>query len=316
MLMRTELNAKVPNIHARIWPGRFINIDEHHDSEELNAFYLIGLLNISPSLRSSVTQSSEEAQAVNEEKTRLYNKFTEILRSFEEFIREEERKNEVTESYISVTQVNRQSLGGGVRIDKQVWWDEDYADVGANADGRYKYNPNEGEDDEDSLDEEDQASDAGEVEEKVSRVVVDFPGIVNIDDKNIQEPVKRTGRSQQRRNYQTRDEMDTLEPRHEYIKKAKLRPVHDIINRIKWDSDMDIHDYLIGYEDRFLGILQMNLEKWVGHRRDETDEEWMPMHRVVWITRASDGGVVWHKEKRIDTIFGSGDQATREGGKP
>ncbi|KAF8431740.1 hypothetical protein BGX38DRAFT_1228084 [Terfezia claveryi] len=317
-----ELNAKVPNMRARIWPARFVNIDEPHTNEELNAFYLIGLVNTSSSLRSSLARGSEEAQAVNEQKKRVYNKFMEILRSFEEYLREEEKKYEVTESYVSVTRVNRQSLGEGVRIDRQVWWDEDYAEVGATTKGRYNYNPSGGEDDEDSLDEEDSASDYGDVGERERSCSLGAVGVMddflNTDHhKSTQVPQKRTSRSQhkrERRNNQATDEMVILEPRQEYIKKAKLRPAHDIINRIKWDSDMDIHDYLIGYEDRFLGILQMNLEKWVGHRRDETDEEWMPMHRVVWITRASDGEVVWHKEKRIDTIFGSCSRATRESG--
>lgn len=315
-----ELNAKVPNMHARIWPARFVNIDEPHTNEELNAFYLIGLVNTSSSLRSSPVQSSEEAQAVNEQKKRVYNKFMEILRSFEEYLRKEDKKYEVTESYVSVTRVNRQSLGEGVRIDKQVWWDEYYAEVGATTEGRYNHDPSCSEDDEDSLDEEDSASDNGEVGEREKSCSLGAAGVMgdssNTDNKSTQVPQKRTSRSQhkrERRNNQATNEMDIVEPRREYIKKAKLRPAHDIINRIKWDSDMDIHDYLIGYEDRFLGILQMNLAKWVGHRRDETDEEWMPMHRVVWITRASDGEVVWHKEKRIDTIFSSGYRASREG---
>ncbi|KAF8417589.1 hypothetical protein EV426DRAFT_721146 [Tirmania nivea] len=308
-----ELNAKVPNMYARIWPGRFIHVDEPHANEELNAFYLIGLVITSSSLRSSPDQGLEEAQAVNEQKKRIYNKFMDILRSFEEYLREEEKKYEVTESYISVTRVSRRSLGEGVRIDSQTWWDEDYAEVGANTECRYSYDPNGSEDDKDSLDEDDSASDSGDVEERSrsleeARAMDDF---VNTDHKNPQELLKSTSRSQYKREHRhnhATDEIVTLKPTQEYIKKAKLRPAHDIINRIKWDSDMDTHDYIIGYEDRFLGILQMNLEKWVGHRRDETDEEWMPMHRVVWITRASDSKVVWHREKRIDIIFGSGDR--------
>ena len=315
LLSYTELNAKIPNMHARIWPGRFINIDEPCANDELSAFYLIGLANTSSNSRSSPGEGFQEVQAVNEQKKRAYNKFMDILRSFEEYLQQEEKKYEVTESYISVTRVSRQSLGEGARIDRQVWWDEDYAEPGATTEGRYNHN---GEDDEDSLGEEDSTSEDEEGERirnlEAARVMNDYQSAVNTDNNPTQES-KRTGRSQKkrdRRNNQATDEMDVSQPRKEYIKKAKLRPAHDIINRIKWDSDMRINDYLIGYEDRFLGVLQMNLEKWVGHRRDETDEEWMPMHRVVWITRASDGEVVWHKEKRIDTIFGSGDSSTQE----
>jgi len=279
-------------MHARVWPGRFVNINEPHDGEEFNAFYLIGLRNI-PS------QRPEGAQETIEQKKAVYSKFMEILRSFEAHLREREKEHEVAEYYVAVTRASRQLLGEDVRTDKQVWWDED--NVG-------------GEDDEDSLDEEDAASDIEEGgERETSREADERTPVMsndNSNDNSTQGPPKRTGRSQHkhgRRDNQATDEMDTLEPRQEYVKKTRLRPAHDIINRIKWDSDMDVHDYIIGYEDRFLGILQMNLEKWIGHRKDETDEEWMPMHRVVWITRASDGVVVWHRGERIDRIFGSGD---------
>lgn len=308
-----ELNAKAPNMHARIWPHRFVNVNEPHADEELNAFYLIGLQKAD--VNQPRLQDSEEVQGVNEQKKMAYNKFMEILRSFEEYLREAEKKHEVTESYVSVNRVTRQSLGEGVGTDKRVWWDEDYINHGTYD---HDCNPNGGEDDEDSLGEEDSASDSGELEEERGRILsagrLADDQTLDVRDEN-DNTQKRTRRSlHKRRNNQVPDEisMDAVVPRQEYLKKAKLRPAHDIINRIKWDPEMKIHDYIVGYVDRFLGILQMNLEKWVGHRRDETDEEWMPMHRVVWITRASDGEVVWHKEKRIDTIFGSGDQDTLE----
>ncbi|KAF8422764.1 hypothetical protein EV426DRAFT_702605 [Tirmania nivea] len=98
----------------------------------------------------------------------------------------------------------------------------------------------------------------------------------------------------------------TSKAKPEYIKKAKLRPAHGIINRMKWDSDMDIHDYIIVYEERFLGILQI--------KGDETDERWVLLHRVAWIKRAIDGVVVWHRKKWTDIIFGTGDGTIRSSG--
>ncbi|KAH9215550.1 hypothetical protein DL95DRAFT_523221 [Leptodontidium sp. 2 PMI_412] len=85
-------------------------------------------------------------------------------------------------------------------------------------------------------------------------------------------------------------------------KATPLRPAHEIIARIKWDPDLDIADYMIGYEDRFVGVKEMELEKW---KSESTDEEFIPMHRVVWI-RLKDGDILWDRRRKIDGFFGSG----------
>lgn len=359
----TELNAKVPNMHARMWPGRFVNTNETSADEELNGFYLIGLLNTSPISRTSPPQRSPEAQEANEKKRQAYNKFMDILRSFEGYLREEEKKYDVAESYIAVTPVSRQAVGDGVRIDKHLWWDED-EDVSTVEGSNYNQDPNKlpGDDGDDSLDDDDSEYDGEEVQEEdnfshsgVRRTTMvrgaggrggamdsdddhNNHGVlnaeINIENSSIlQVPAltntsgttpKRIGRSQLKREQQQRElstdqtstdpDSNPLPPR-EYIKKNKLRPAHDIINRIKWDPEMDIHDYIVGYEDRFLGTLEMGLEKWMGNRKDETEEDWVPMHRVVWIKRINDGVVVWDRERRVDVIFGSGDVVSVMGGR-
>ncbi|KAH7364764.1 hypothetical protein BKA65DRAFT_573286 [Rhexocercosporidium sp. MPI-PUGE-AT-0058] len=85
-------------------------------------------------------------------------------------------------------------------------------------------------------------------------------------------------------------------------KTTPLRPAHEIIARIKWDPDLNIANYMIGYEDRFIGVKEMELGKW---KSESTDEEFIPMHRVVWI-RLKDGDIVWDRRKKIDGFFGSG----------
>lgn len=89
----------------------------------------------------------------------------------------------------------------------------------------------------------------------------------------------------------------------------KLRPAQDVINRLKWDPGSNTEDYLIGYEDRFLGVKELPLGKW---KSDQTDDEFIPMHRVVWVRRrgagdeGKEGEIVWDRKQRIDWIFGSG----------
>ena len=93
---------------------------------------------------------------------------------------------------------------------------------------------------------------------------------------------------------------------------AKLRPAADVLNRLRWDSALDSADYLIGWEDRFVGVRETPLLAW---KLETTDEEFVPLHRVLYFRRKSDGGKVWDREARVDTLFHSGVSAatTEEG---
>jgi uncharacterized protein (UPF0248 family) len=84
----------------------------------------------------------------------------------------------------------------------------------------------------------------------------------------------------------------------------KLRPVQDIISRIKWDPDLSADDFIIGYEDRFAGVMEIDLLNW---KTDQTHLEFIPAHRIVWIRRKGDDGErVWDRRARFDALFGSG----------
>lgn len=83
----------------------------------------------------------------------------------------------------------------------------------------------------------------------------------------------------------------------------KFRRAADVMNRIRWDPDMESGDYLVGYEDRFVGAREKDLESW---KTEQTDEEFIPQHRILYFKRRSDGFVVWERRTRTDVIFGSG----------
>jgi poly(A) polymerase Pap1/uncharacterized protein (UPF0248 family) len=84
----------------------------------------------------------------------------------------------------------------------------------------------------------------------------------------------------------------------------KLRPIQDIIARIRWDEAYDEKDFIIGYEDRFLGVKELELTSW---KTEQTDLEFIPSHRIVWIRRkGGDGEKVWDRRLRYDALFGSG----------
>lgn len=90
-------------------------------------------------------------------------------------------------------------------------------------------------------------------------------------------------------------------------KKLPLRPAQDVISRIHWDPKLSIEEFLIGYEDRFVGVKEIELKKW---KSEQTDEEFIPMHRIMWVRRKDNGGVVgekvWDRREKIDLIFRSG----------
>jgi uncharacterized protein (UPF0248 family) len=82
----------------------------------------------------------------------------------------------------------------------------------------------------------------------------------------------------------------------------KLRSVQDIISRLKWDEAYDVNDYVVGYEDRFAGVMEIDLVNW---KTEQTDLEFIPTHRIVWIQNR-DGNKVWDRRLRYDALFQSG----------
>jgi uncharacterized protein (UPF0248 family) len=91
------------------------------------------------------------------------------------------------------------------------------------------------------------------------------------------------------------------------LSSSKLRPASDVLHRLRWDPSLDPADYIIGYEDRFLGARETDLEKW---KTEQTDEEFIPQHRILYFKKKGGddgkGEVVWERVTRIDKIFGSG----------
>jgi uncharacterized protein (UPF0248 family) len=83
----------------------------------------------------------------------------------------------------------------------------------------------------------------------------------------------------------------------------KLRPADEVLSRLRWDPSLNSGDYLVGYVDRFVGEKEVPIDRW---KTEQTDEEFIPMHRVLYFKRRSDGERVWDRERRIDLIFNSG----------
>ncbi|KAI0386064.1 hypothetical protein F5Y04DRAFT_245391 [Hypomontagnella monticulosa] len=87
------------------------------------------------------------------------------------------------------------------------------------------------------------------------------------------------------------------------IYKGKFRSAADVLNRLRWDQAIDSSDYIVGYEDRFSGIMERSVDSW---KSETTHEEFIPEHRIMYFKRKSDSAIVWDRKERRDEIFGSG----------
>lgn len=72
------------------------------------------------------------------------------------------------------------------------------------------------------------------------------------------------------------------------------------MNRIIHDQSINIHDYMVGYEDRFEGVKEMPVASW---KRETDDLAFIPLHRVTYFRRKADNIVVWDKRLKKDLIF-------------
>lgn len=83
-----------------------------------------------------------------------------------------------------------------------------------------------------------------------------------------------------------------------------MRTARDAINRILHDPRMDAEEYVVGYLDRFEGVLEMPLTAFDWKFRDaDPDAVSIPQHRIRYIARH--GELVWDREQRVDLVFGS-----------
>ena len=88
------------------------------------------------------------------------------------------------------------------------------------------------------------------------------------------------------------------------VASVPLRPAQDVMHRILHDPSMRASDYVVGYKDRHTGIMEKAVENWSFDGVEE--EEFIPMHRILYFKRMTDDHVVWHRDNRIDEIFKSG----------
>ncbi|KAI1503083.1 hypothetical protein F5X99DRAFT_376760 [Biscogniauxia marginata] len=252
VMLLVDLNRRLPSIHARIWPARFVDVDASDEDTDYQGYYLIGL----------DKWEAPDGQPMTKDDTKVtLGSLQTALQKFEDQIRGDEKYFDAKSSWMNVSLVKQSELGA-LRLDGREW-------------GEYTIGDDES-DDEEEEEEEVLASDEA-------------------DDSGADVPTPAKSRSKKHA------VAASLPTRPVY--EGKFRSSADVINRLRWDPGMDSSDYIVGYEDRFLGAKERALDLW---KTEQTDEEFIPQHRILYFKRKSDGVVVWDRKERRDVIFGSG----------
>uniref|UniRef100_A0A3P9LYA3 C3H1-type domain-containing protein n=1 Tax=Oryzias latipes TaxID=8090 RepID=A0A3P9LYA3_ORYLA len=97
----------------------------------------------------------------------------------------------------------------------------------------------------------------------------------------------------------------------EVTKKPRMRTADDVISRILWDSSVDASEFVVGYVDRFLGVLERPFcdFNWDANPCDcdYSVELALPRHRIQYFSYR--GKRVWDRHSRTDRVFGSTGQS-------
>lgn len=95
--------------------------------------------------------------------------------------------------------------------------------------------------------------------------------------------------------------------RREVNKKPRMRTADDVISRILWDPSVEASDFVVGYVDRFLGVLERPFSEFNWDTDpcdcDYASELALPRHRIQYFTHR--GHRVWDRHTRTDRVFGS-----------
>lgn len=97
----------------------------------------------------------------------------------------------------------------------------------------------------------------------------------------------------------------------EVNKKPRMRTADDVISRILWDNSVVSSEFVVGYVDRFLGVLERPFDDFNWDTNpcdcDYTTELALPRHRIQYFTYR--GLRVWDRHTRTDRVFGSTGQS-------
>ena len=85
-------------------------------------------------------------------------------------------------------------------------------------------------------------------------------------------------------------------------KKASMKTATDVIHRILWDDALPTQDFIVGYLDRFVGIIEKPFSafSWEDIASVDLNVLAVPKHRIQYFKYLD--VVVWDKNKRMDKV--------------
>ncbi|XP_076010896.1 leukocyte receptor cluster member 9 isoform X2 [Genypterus blacodes] len=97
----------------------------------------------------------------------------------------------------------------------------------------------------------------------------------------------------------------------EVNKKPRMRTADEVISRILWDPSVEASEFIVGYVDRFLGVLERPFSEFSWDTDpcdcDYSSELALPRHRIQYFSYR--GHRVWDRHSRTDRVFGSTGQS-------
>ncbi len=78
------------------------------------------------------------------------------------------------------------------------------------------------------------------------------------------------------------------------LKSGKFKGADKIYNQILWDEKLNKNDFIVGYEDRFVGLLEEPFSTFEALKED------IPFHRIRFFKRGNE--IVWDRKKKLNKI--------------
>ena len=88
-------------------------------------------------------------------------------------------------------------------------------------------------------------------------------------------------------------------------KKASMKTATNVIHRIVWDSQLPSEHFVVGYLDRFVGIVEKPFKAFSWEDLSTVSHKVLaiPKHRIQYFKYK--GVIVWDKDNQVDNVFGS-----------
>ncbi|KAL4226768.1 hypothetical protein ACF0H5_014747 [Mactra antiquata] len=110
---------------------------------------------------------------------------------------------------------------------------------------------------------------------------------------------KRSGKNNKSKKAVHKEDDDSFK------KKPPMKTAADVIKRIQWDENVNKDDFIVGYMDRIVGLVEKSFSAFTWEDLASVDMFALaiPQHRIQYFKYKTEK--VWDKNDRLDNVFGS-----------